>query len=195
MACSQLVVSHCRPVGVGKSRKSRRIRRKWTTLDPTFPVPHQILAELYMGQNKWDEALLQLARAIDLDPQNLAQNRTYRQNRADVLFRLGRDDEARAELEEVADLLTQMIKEDPTRATLWSDRADVREGYRDWQGAIKDRQQRILLEPNDAFALNSLATLLAECPDVTHRDTAKAVRLAEKAVELAGDSAAVLTGS
>ncbi len=50
-------------------------------------------------------------------------------------------------------------------------------------------QQRILLKPNDAFALNSLATLLADCREPTHRDPEEAVRLAEKAVELVGNSA------
>src|SRR5205814_2297019 len=56
---------------------------------------------------------------------------------------------------------------------------------RQWDKAIAAYSKAIELEPKCAGAHNNLAWLLAMCPDVTVRDSGRAVELARKAVELA----------
>ncbi len=45
--------------------------REWTVIQPEAPSPHSTLAGIYARQNKWDEALVEWSRTIDLDPRTL----------------------------------------------------------------------------------------------------------------------------
>jgi WD40 repeat protein len=54
-----------------------------------------------------------------------------------------------------------------------------------WPEAIAAYSKGLALAPGDPLALNNLAWYLATCPDPKLRDTARAVTLARKAVELA----------
>jgi serine/threonine protein kinase/WD40 repeat protein len=54
-----------------------------------------------------------------------------------------------------------------------------------WREAIAQYSEGIELQPNNPAALNNLAWCLVTCPDPQLRDVARAVRLAQKATELA----------
>jgi eukaryotic-like serine/threonine-protein kinase len=55
---------------------------------------------------------------------------------------------------------------------------------REWDKAIEAYARAIEVEPTDAESLNNLAWLLATCPELKVRAAAKAVALAQKAVDL-----------
>jgi spermidine synthase len=58
--------------------------------------------------------------------------------------------------------------------------------------AIAQFQQALQLEPNDPEVQNSLAWLLATCPEASLRNGDKALQLAQRANELAGGKNPVL---
>ena len=140
---------------LGDLKSAETLAHEWVVLHPKVPQPHLLLAECYTKQQRWDEALLELSLAIDLDPQASApyerranlyaarlddsekaladyakcvelapKNHVYRRKRSTLLSRLGRDEEARANLEVAFDLLTQEIKADPARPSVWLARAE-----------------------------------------------------------------------
>jgi len=73
----------------------------------------------------------------------------------------------------------------PGSAMAYYHRGRVRSEYReDYVNAIADYNHAIELSPRNAQALNSLAWLLATCPDAKHRDGKKAIESARKACEI-----------
>jgi tetratricopeptide (TPR) repeat protein len=68
--------------------------------------------------------------------------------------------------------------------------AQAFEEARSWASARAALERALELSPDDANAHNSLAWLLATCPDQTHRDAARAVAVSSRTVELQPDNAA-----
>jgi tetratricopeptide (TPR) repeat protein len=100
--------------------------------------------------------------------------------RAETLLSLGRADEALADCDRAA----RIAPENPGVAMLASRchraRGDLRRQREALEAALR-------LAPEDLMILNSLAWLLATCPDDAVRDGPRAVELAAKAVAGAGD--------
>jgi tetratricopeptide (TPR) repeat protein len=101
------------------------------------PEAHANLALLLADEGRLDEALLELDRALVLDP-DLVEARL---NRANVLVELGRD----AEAEPVYTLLSGV---DDVAGAAWWGLAAVRARRGDERGAREARRRAIVLEPD-----------------------------------------------
>jgi tetratricopeptide (TPR) repeat protein len=76
----------------------------------------------------------------------------------------------------------------PKYTPAWYNRGLAHHNLGRYDGAVTDYQTALKLAPAHAGAHNSLAWLLATCPDAKRRDPARAVALAKKAVGLAPDN-------
>ena len=87
---------------------------------------------------------------------------------------------------------TRSIELNPEFAPAYYERASVYMEQNQVGLAVTDFQKVIELNPNHVCAHNDLAYLLATCPDDRYRDGAKAIELAEKALEISKDNYAIM---
>jgi tetratricopeptide (TPR) repeat protein len=85
---------------------------------------------------------------------------------------------------EAIDDFGEAIRLNPRHAPAYHWRGKVWNARKEYGRAIKDYEEAIRLDPRDADACNSLAWLLATCPEARYRDGKRAVKLAKKACEL-----------
>ncbi len=82
------------------------------------------------------------------------------------------------------DYYSEQIRLAPTQARNWAKRGLVRQDQADFEDAIEDFVEAILLDPNYASALNNIAWLRATCPTERYRNGTLAVGYAKRACEL-----------
>ena len=80
--------------------------------------------------------------------------------------------------------MNEAIRLDPKIAVAYSNRGAAWWGKKEYDKAIGDYNEAIRLDPKYADRYESLAWLMATCPDAKHRDGRKAVELATRACEL-----------
>jgi tetratricopeptide (TPR) repeat protein len=83
--------------------------------------------------------------------------------------------------------LNRAIELDPKDALAWNNRGNAYRHLHQYDKAIADYSRAVELDPITPHAWNGLAWQFATCPDPRFRDTGKAVRFAQKAVQLAPD--------
>jgi tetratricopeptide (TPR) repeat protein len=142
---------------------------------------HQALGYLFWRKGLLDEAIAEFTKAIELD----ANNALARRRRDEVNSRLFRGI-AYSGLKQydkaVADF-TRIIELDPKFAMAWNGRAGAYRRLGQWERARYDAAKALDLKPDWCPAQNSVAWMLAACPDAKLRDPKRAVELAEKAVK------------
>lgn len=138
-------------------------------LDPDYPRPHEILGELFMGQDEAEEAVEAFRRATELDP-----------TRADThmklgiaLLKLGRAEEAEKAIEESKRL-------NPNRELIA--RATELEQNGDSAAAEKIYRQILTQDPDNVEALRLLAAIAA-----SHHYYGDAEIFLQRAVDCAPD--------
>lgn len=73
---------------------------------------------------------------------------------------------------------------DPQNADCFFNRANLHRALRDYPEAIADYDQCLVVDPEYIKAYNNLAQLLLDCPATAYRNSARALELARKAVEI-----------
>jgi tetratricopeptide (TPR) repeat protein len=126
---------------------------------------------------EYDKAIRLFTKAIEsgeLSQDNLS---IVYYNRGNAWRKKGNYDKA------IADF-TKVIEIDPQDVYAYYDRGYAWEDKGDYNKAIADFTKVIEIDPQYADAYNSLAWLMAICPDGRYRDGKRAVEFAEKAVKL-----------
>jgi serine/threonine protein kinase/Tfp pilus assembly protein PilF len=136
---------------------------------------------VYLTVGLPDKALADFSQAIALDRRNPA----AWHNRAVVYTRLRQPEKAAADLSQLIDLAPApplLVKGYRLRqqANLWLGR---------YEQALADAEMALKLAPDQIWAHNTLAWLLAVCPEQKLRDPARAVELVQKALQLPGADA------
>lgn len=121
-----------------------------------------------------NEALDHLGRAIELDPQS-----------ALARVELGYALRAVRDLEGAQASCRAALEIDPQFTPAYRVLALIHRQAEQHAATIEDYRAILLLHPDEAMFLNSLANELATSPDVQLRRPAEAIRLAERAIELA----------
>jgi tetratricopeptide (TPR) repeat protein len=147
-------------------------------LDPKFAQVFNNRGNARQGTKDYDRAIRDYDEAIRLDP-NYA---LAFMNRAGAWSEKKDYDRAIRDYDEA-------IRLDPKNAQAFDARGDAWCDKKDYGRAIRDYDEAIRLDPGNADAFNGRAWLAATCPDAKYRDGAKAVSLAQKAIELAGTDA------
>jgi tetratricopeptide (TPR) repeat protein len=148
-------------------------------LDPRYARFHGMLGDVLRKQGKLDEAIAEWRMAIAFDPNFSA----ARCNLGLALRVQGKLDEAIAELRKAITLDPKSGVCHLNLGLALCDQGKLNEAIAEYRKAVE-------LDPTSVFAHNSLAWLLANCPDATSRDPVQAVELARKAVQLAPKQAA-----
>ncbi len=102
----------------------------------------------------------------------------YWSNQANALVSLGRYAEAIARFGQAITLNPEYSD------ALWR-RAETHLLAHDWPAALKDYERLVALKPQDANAFNLLAWRLCFCPELNHRNDARATELARRVVSIA----------
>jgi tetratricopeptide (TPR) repeat protein len=90
----------------------------------------------------------------------------------------------KGELDKAVSDLTEAIRLDPNEALAFQNRGSTYSKMGEFRKALDDRNEAIRLAPQDGKACNSLAWLLATCPDASVRNGTNAVEAARRACEL-----------
>ena len=123
--------------------------------------------EVYASVEKFELALADFTKALEIDnDQSMARYR-----RGIVYVSLGREKEAMSDF-------THLIDAGTKSADLFRRRGLLYRKQKDWRGAKADFESTVQLEPDQAWAVNDLAWLLATTPDDSLRDAPRAVELA-----------------
>jgi tetratricopeptide (TPR) repeat protein len=93
--------------------------------------------------------------------------------------------EAKKEFDKAIKDYDEAIRLDPKDAMSRYVRGNARKTNKEFDKAIKDYDEALRLNPKYAEALNSLAWLLATCPEAKHRNGKRAVEIATRMCELA----------
>jgi serine/threonine protein kinase/Flp pilus assembly protein TadD len=166
---------------LGDDQQALADHTKTIDLGDTDPEERMRRGRAYERLGEFVEAVADYSRAIQLDPKNEG-----------AWFRRGRAHQELKQYENACADYSKAIELKPDVALFWTARADswttigrTDKAAQDLAKAIALRSKELQSGPNDAWANNNLAWLLATVPDENLRDPKRAVELATKAVQLA----------
>lgn len=134
-------------------------------------------AEIYYEQGRYPEALADYDEAIRLQDDDAG----FYTGRAHTHFQMGKLEKALADYNQAA----KLDPENPDRLT---NRGDCYRSLGDWDRAANDFRKAIELDDQFGRAFQSAAWMMATCPAEAYRNPKLALRAAQKAIELDGDS-------
>jgi protein O-mannosyl-transferase len=146
-------------------------------LTPNDPDSHVALGNALLAKGHVDEAIEHYSRALQLYPDDSTAH--YSLGRA--LLQKGDLSAARSHSEKAVEIEPQL-----TEAHIQLGNIALEEN--DGRAAISHYERALQTSPRSITALNNLAWLLASSSDLSLRNGAGAVALAEKAAELSGDA-------
>jgi tetratricopeptide (TPR) repeat protein len=148
--------------------------QKAIQINPNFYESLNNLGNALAARGRFDEAIENYYQAIQINP-----------NSAETLKNLGAALAARGRFDEAIEDYYQSIQINPNNSEAHYNLGNVLAARGRFDEAIKNYRKAIQINPNYCEALNNLALVLAACPKAEFRNGAEAVRLAERACELA----------
>ncbi|GAF91060.1 unnamed protein product, partial [marine sediment metagenome] len=142
-------------------------------LDPDSAGPYHARYHLHLNLANLDKAFSDITDAIRLDPEN---HHLYG-HRGDISRERGQFDKALADCNKALELA-------PRADSIFALRAHVYVDQRQYDLAVADYTKCVDLDPNDPTLKHNFALFLLHCPDPQYRDIARALELAQEAVNL-----------
>jgi len=138
-------------------------------------VAHNDLGNAFLQQGRTEEAIAQFQEALVIDPDNA----NFQYNLGNAFRRQGNVSEAVVQFQKALALNPQLAEAhyNLANAFLQSGRAEE---------AIAQFREALAAKPGYLEALNNLAFVLATCPQASLRNGSEAVKLAERANQIAG---------
>ncbi len=146
-------------------------------MNPTYANAYFNRGELRYEEHDFVGAVGDYTEAIRLSPRDA----TAYNSRGHAHYRLHEFREALADYH-------QAVRLDPSNAAAYTNRGDMYADFGSWANASNDYRTAIKLNPALGRAYQSAAWLLATCPEEAFRNPEGAVRAAEKAIELDGET-------
>lgn len=134
-------------------------------------------AEILLQLGEYDRATADYAAVIKLDPNDGA---AYA-GRGIALSAMGDSENAMHDL-------NQVVRLDPESATAYVDRADLHAALGNWERAAGDYRVAIRIDNTMGRAYQNVAWLMATCPVERFRNPELAIRAAQRAIELEGQT-------
>lgn len=176
-------------------------------VNPREPIIYLRRAQAWQVKKQTEKAQADVERALEIDPQNsdghflrgsfalflgdaakavACLNEAVRLSprTAKLYIERGRARQSNGEYDWALADFNEAARLEPSSSLALAGRGDIRFGLGDFAGAASDFAEAHKLDPEQTVILNSHAWFLATCPDVTHRDAARAVQFATKACEL-----------
>jgi protein O-mannosyl-transferase len=129
------------------------------------------------------EAVDPLADVVRLEPENVE----ARHNLGVALFQLGEARAAQGRWDEAIPQYERVVQLKPDNAQAHDSLGLALSRQGRYAEAVGHFQKALAINPKSVMALNNLAWVLATCGEASVRDGARAVELAAKANEVAGD--------
>ncbi|MCA9216489.1 MAG: tetratricopeptide repeat protein [Planctomycetales bacterium] len=148
-----------------------------TNTDQQHPSSYFNRAEVLYELGQLEDAVRDYTRALSADPADV-QALT---GRAHAKFELNQSAEALRDFDEAIQL-------DPQNAVTFADRGDLHASVGNWRQAATDFQQAIKLDRKLGRAYQSAAWLMATCPDEKLQNRDLALKAANRAIKLDGQS-------
>jgi serine/threonine protein kinase/tetratricopeptide (TPR) repeat protein len=142
-------------------------------LKPDYPTPHCELGYCLNRKGQFGEGLTECQLALRLDPEYPC----ALVNKATALRKMGRFGEALSAFD-------QAIHINPEFTAAHWNKADTLQEMGRYGDCLRAVEEALHLDPQSVDALNTLAWLLATCPDSKFRDAPRAVQVAKKALAL-----------
>jgi tetratricopeptide (TPR) repeat protein len=183
--------------------------QKALQINPGYSTGHNNLGNAFRQKGRVDEAITQYEQALQIDPDN----EEFCYNLGNMLGQNGRVDEAITHFRRALEINPNFAEAENNLATALEQEGKLDEAIRHFRSALQIRpgyarahynlggallpmgrtdeaiaqlQQAVQLQPADPAILNTLAWLLAACPQASLRNGDKAVVLARKANDLTG---------
>jgi tetratricopeptide (TPR) repeat protein len=144
-------------------------------LNPTYALAYYNRGDAYGDKGERDRAVRDYTTAIRLNP-----------NMADAFNNRGGVYLLQAAHDRAVEDFGEAIRLNPKHAMAFLNRGAAYAEKGQYELAIDDYTEAIRLDPQSAGAFNSLAWLLATCPDAQYRDGPTAVENATQACQLTG---------
>jgi tetratricopeptide (TPR) repeat protein len=141
--------------------------------NPDSAIGYIFRSHAYERNDKLDDALRDMNEAIRLLPEATP-----------LLAARGAIHYLRKDYDQALKDINDALRQSPTDPHMLLNRSLVRLRKIDYPGAIRDVEAALKQDDKNALAHNQLAWVLATCPDADVRDGRRAVKHAEKAVEL-----------
>jgi tetratricopeptide (TPR) repeat protein len=133
-------------------------------------------------KGQYDQSIENFNRAIEIDPEY---SMAYA-SRGLVWVKTGKYDRAIEDYNTAIEINPELDRAYIRRGMAWTK-------MKKYDRAIEDFSKAMEISPRRAGAYNSLAWLLATCPDAKYRDGKRAIQIATKAVELSGSAAVMMS--
>jgi tetratricopeptide (TPR) repeat protein len=160
---------------VGQSKQAIRDFDRTTELNPRFANAYFNRGEMYCELNDFAAALRDYTRALQLEPDDA----TALNSRGYVFFQSNKHREALRDF-------SAALRLDADNAAALTNRGDVFADLGYYAEALRDYQRSIGIDKNLSHTHQSIAWLVATCPEEQYRDPELALSAAERAVELEG---------
>ncbi len=146
-------------------------------LNPDLERAYNYRGNAWQMRGKFDKAIADYTKVVELNPNH---SEAYH-NRGNAWGKKGDYEKA------IADF-TKAMELSPGEAAIYDNRGSAWRKKGDYGRAIKDYVRALEANPDFAVTYNNLAWLLATCPVPEYRSGIKALRLAQKALELTPDA-------
>ncbi len=150
--------------------------------NPKLERAYNYRGNVWQMIGKFDKAIADYTKALEMNPDHPG---AYH-NRGNAWGKKGEFDQAIADFNRALELT-------PNEAAIYDNRGSAWRKKGEYGKAIADYVKALDVAPTFAVTYNNLAWLLATCPDGKYRSGVKALKLAEKALELMPDASALDT--
>jgi tetratricopeptide (TPR) repeat protein len=157
----------------GKLNEGIACYRTAIEINPQHRNAHNCLGNVFYLQGKLEEALTYQRKAIEIDP-----------HFANAHYAAGSALRGQGKLDEALESYGKALELDPRHANAHYGVGGVLKTQGKYEEAIASYRKAIELDPRHRHAHNSMALLLATCPDPKFRDPRLAVEHAKKLIEL-----------
>ena len=157
-------------VELGKRGQALEHYQKALELDPEIATAHNNAGILLAMKGEFDQAGEHFAKAVQIDP-----------DYGKAQMNLGRVHLTQGKLDPAVVHLKRAVTLQPTNVVAMSLLGDALKGQQNFTEAASWYRKALTESPNDPGAMNSLAWLLATCPEERVRDGREAVKLAQEA--------------
>ncbi|MGH7990463.1 MAG: tetratricopeptide repeat protein [Limisphaerales bacterium] len=142
-------------------------------LNPNYGLAYGNRGNTHYQKGELDEAMTDWSKAIQLNPNN-----------AEIYYSRAGGYQTKKIWDKAIEDDNEAIRLSPNWPDVYYERGNAYRAKGDWNNAISDWNETIRLNPKVSEPLNSLAWLLATCPNPLIRNGAKAVEAATKACDL-----------
>ncbi len=149
--------------------------RKALEIEPNSAATHSNLGMALAGRGQVDEAITHYRKALEIQP-----------NRAEAHHNLGTILAGRGQVDEAIAHYRKALEIEPNSAATHNNLGMALDGEGKIAEAVVQWREAVRLQPKQIAFVNNLAWVLATCPEVSVRDGAGAVELAQRAVQLSG---------